>query len=229
MTLFVQPIGGLCNRLRVIISYLLVARSQRKKLVVFWVPHAACLALFKELFVIPVATDLEIREPALGPPGGTTVTCYRHPDAPPESEWIPTVMEVLVPLVPLQARIDELLGVLGSDFTAVHIRRTDHNSNYDKDADYVTFGAAGSGKVFAATDNIQSMVTLRRGLGDRLVYGGKFAKAGIRMTAVNDAVVDLWTSARASRFKGTYYSSFSDWIEMMRMGLGSGPVGDLSA
>ena len=183
--------------------------------------------MFKDLFVTPTASDLEIREPAIGPRDTTTVTCYRHPEAPPEAEWMTTVMEVLVPLPPLQARIDELLASLGPDFTGLHIRRTDHNSNYDKDADYVAF--AGSSKVFAATDNIQSMVTLKRGLGDRLVYGGKFAKAGIRMTSVKDAVIDLWVCARAARFKGTYYSSFSDWIEMMRVGLGSGPAGDLSA
>jgi hypothetical protein len=227
--MFVQPIGGLCNRLRVIVSYLLVARSKKEKLIVFWMPHAACPALFQDLFVAPTATDLEIRDSAVGQRESTTVTCYRHPEAPPEAEWLPTVMEVLAPLPALQTRIDELLVALGPNFTAVHIRRTDHNSNYDKDADYVTFDAAGSGKVFAATDNITSMVTLKRGLGDRLIYGGKFAKAGIRMTAVNDAVVDLWVSARSSRFKGTYYSSFSDWIEMMRVGLGSGPAGDLSA
>jgi hypothetical protein len=228
MTMFVQPIGGLCNRLRVIISYLLVARSRQERLIVYWMPHEACPALFRDLFERTATSDLLIKEPALGPRDTTTVTCYRHPEAPPESEWLPTVMEVLVPLPALQVRIDELLAALGPDFTALHIRRTDHNSNYDKDADYVTF-CGGEGKVFAATDNIQSMVTLKKGLGDRLVYGGKFAKAGIRMTAVSDAVVDLWTCARAARFKGTYYSSFSDWIEMMRVGMGSGSAGDLSA
>jgi hypothetical protein len=225
--MFVQPIGGLCNRLRVIVSYLLVARLKKERLVVCWMPHPACPTLFRDLFITPTATDLEIHEPALGPKGCPT-TCYPHTEAPPEREWLSTIMEVLVPIPPLQVRIDELLTALGPDFTAVHIRRTDHNSNYDKDTDYVAFGLGGKGPVFAATDNIQSMITLRRGLGDRLVYGGKFAKAGIRMTAVSDAVVDLWTSARASRFKGTYYSSFSDWIEMMRVGMGSGPAGDLS-
>jgi hypothetical protein len=222
----VQPIGGLCNRLRVIVSYLLVARARREQLVVYWMPHAACPALFGDLFERPVATDLVIKEPALAPPQAKApVTCYRHPDAPPEKEWPPVVMEVLVPLPAIRERIDTLLSALGPTFTALHIRRTDHNSNYDKDVDYVTF-AGTEGKIFAATDNIQSMVTLRRALGDRLVYGGKFTVVGIRMTSVADAVVDLWTSARSSRFKGTYYSSFSDWIEMMRGG--SGEPGDLS-
>jgi hypothetical protein len=223
----VQPIGGLCNRLRVIVSYLLVARAQRKKLTVYWVPHQACPALFRDLFVMPVATDLIVKEIA-EVPWGTTTTCYRHPEAPPEREWIPTVMEVLVPLPAIQGRIDILLGRMGPEFTAVHIRRTDHNSNYDKDVEYATFCGSGEGPVYAAADNPRSLATLKRSLVDRLVYGGKFAATGIRLTAVADAVVDLWVCARSTRFKGTYYSSFSDWIEMMRHGLGSGEAGDLS-
>ena len=216
MTLFVQPFGGLCNRLHVIVSHLLVARGRQEKLVVFWSPQAACPALFRDLIVMPIATDLEIREPAVGPTETTTLTWHKHPESPPEAEWITTAMEVLVPLPAIQLRINKLLGSLGTDFTALHIRQTEH----DNDVDYVTF--AGSSKVFAATDNIQSMLTLKRGLGDRLVYGCKFTKAGNRTAAVKDVVVDLWVCARAARFKGSCYSSFSDWIEMMRGGLTHG-------
>jgi hypothetical protein len=220
----VIPIGGLCNRLRVIGSYLSVARSLNKTLTVWWNTTVDCPARFSDLFCTP-PTDLIMVEDK-DRPRDVEKTCIVYPDST-EDTWSSIAIEVLRPLPAIQARIDAILARLGPEFSAVHIRRTDHNARYDEDAVYVAFAAAAANPCFCAADNPRSVVTLKRALGDRLVYGGSFRVTGIRMTGLADALVDLWVSSHATRFRGTYYSSFSDWIEMMRRSRDL-PVGDIS-
>lgn len=221
----VQVIGGLCNRLRVMISYLIVARRLGESLEVFWYPHVACPTLFRELFEATPA-DCVIRDGVIAPQG-TETTCSRHKDAGAEASWRPVIAEVLRPLPALQARIDAGLAALGPDFTALHIRRTDHNANYDQDAAFAAFAASGTGRVFVAADNPRSVANVKRILGERVFWTAQYGSGigGLRLTSVQDAVVDLWIAAHAIRFKGTYYSSFSDWIETMRS---VGEPGDLA-
>ena len=222
----VRPIGGLCNRLRVIGSRLVAARAAGVALTVWWIPHPACPALFRDVFETPAASDLIVRDGEMGG-NGVETTCSVLAGAD-EDVWGPVILTALRPLPAIQGRIDSLLGLLGPSFVAVHIRRTDHNSRYEEDATYLEFAkrAMGEGKVYISADNPRSIATLKRDLGDRLVYGGNFARAGIRLTTVADAVTDLWVSARAAQFKGTYYSSFSEWIDMMRRSAGLS-AGDL--
>jgi hypothetical protein len=212
--------GGLCNRLRVMVSFLCAARKLGCKLVVYWQSNSLCPAEWNDLFQA-LPPDCEIRSRIA--PAGTYTTCHRHPDIP-VVEWAPMVDTLLRPTPALQQRISRVLGQLGENFTAVHIRRTDHNSNYAEDRDFLDFAKKAPGKIFVAADNPQSLATLKGELGDRVIHSAVFRKGGRRLTSVQDAVVDLWVSRRAARFKGTFYSSFSDWIEMLRQG----EPGDLS-
>jgi hypothetical protein len=225
------PIGGLCNRLRAIFSHLEWCRTMGggEVLYVYWIPHVACPAAFGDLFDMEGLEEagLVIREGVMPTKGQQFIqTCSVHQGAV-ESVWGSLAARLLRPIPVIRTRIDGLLASLGDDgFTALHIRRTDHNSNYDQDAVFVEYAGA-QGSVYAATDNPRSMVTLKKALGSRLHYNGRFAQTGIRLTDVADAVVDLWVCAAAARFRGTYYSSFSDWIEMMRSLHGATP-GDLT-
>lgn len=222
--MLVRPIGGLCNRLRVIGSRLAVARAAGKTLTVWWWTTPDCAAAYRDLFTEPPA-DLIVNENVPCPPG-IEATCYVDRSIT-VSEWAPVAIATFRPAPAIQARIDSCLERLGPDFVAVHIRRTDHNERYDEDSIYAEFAYRFTGNVYAAADNPRSIVTLKKSLGDRLHYNGAFAKTGIRLTAIADAVVDLWVAAKAAQFRGTYYSSFSDWIEMMRQASGL-PAGDLS-
>lgn len=218
--LHVQVLGGLCNRLRVLVSFLCAARRQNGKLFVYWHSNHLCPAWFEELFEAPPIDCTVRREP--GPPG-TYVTGHRHPGVR-IVEWAPLVDATLRPAPALQRRTSKILERLGKDFTALHIRRTDHNSSYEEDHAFVEFARQSPGKVFIAADNPQSVATIQERLGDRAIHAATFRKTGKRLTSVQDAVVDLWVARHASRFKGTYYSSFSEWIEMLRVG----EPGDLS-
>lgn len=222
----VQPIGGLCNRLRVIGSYLGAARRAGVPLHVWWIPHSACPTTFAELFEMPIAVDCIMHDTAIGP-AQKIVTCYVCPDIS-ENDWAGLVLESFRPVAAIRERIAAVLEELGTGFTAVHIRRTDHNSNYDQDQAFVDFAGAGSGAVFVAADNPRSIATLKKAMGDRVFYAVRFAQRGIRLSSVADAVVDLWVAGRAARFKGTYWSSFSEWIELLRGIYGSGATGDLA-
>jgi hypothetical protein len=220
----VRPIGGLCNRLRVIGSRLVAARATGQTLTVWWFVHSACPTLFGDLFEAPPA-DLIVRDGEVGPRDvETTCSVFTGSD---EAVWGPVILEALRPLPAIQARIDGLLALAGPDFTAVHIRRTDHNARYEEDSAYADFAAATPDvKVYVSADNPRSIATVKRALGDRVIYGADFRQTGIRLTGVADAVVDIWVAGKAARFKGTFYSSFSEWIEMMRRysGLAAGDL-----
>lgn len=215
------PIGGLCNRLRAIMSHAVVAWRAGETLYVYWYPHMACPVRFDELFE-PIA-PVVVYEDGRMPPAGFIQTCGVHAGVQ-ESDW---PLHLLQPVAPIRTRIDELRARLGSTYIAVHIRRTDHNQNYAQDVVYAEWAERCMGSVYAAADNPMSLATLKRRLGDRMIYQGRFGQKGLRLTAVGDAVVDLWVSAGAAAFRGTYYSSFSDWIETMRRAAGL-PAGDLS-
>lgn len=226
------PIGGLCNRLRTIVSHLEWCQQNGGEVLhVYWVPHVACAVRFSELFVTDglSAAGIVLYEGMLPRPGVADViqTCSVRAGVE-ESVWARRAASLLRPLPAIQTRIDAHLRRLGPEFTALHIRRTDHNENYDQDVQYAAFAVAhGSNPVYAAADNPRSLATLKRELGNRLHYNGRFGMSGIRYTAVTDAVVDLWVCAHSTQFRGTFYSSFSDWIEMMRSLRGAAP-GDLS-
>lgn len=221
-----RPIGGLCNRLRVIGSRLYKARAAGKTLAVWWWVTPECAAKYHDLFVNP-PNDLIVYENT-DCPVHVEVTCYVDKSMP-VAAWAALAVNTFKPISVIQTRIDAVLDKLGPDFVAVHIRRTDHNERYDEDAVYAQFAQKyPESNVYAAADNPRSIVTLKKSLGARLQYNGAFAKTGIRLTSISDAVVDLWVSSRATRFRGTYWSSFSEWIEIMRKLRGM-PAGDLSA
>ena len=220
----VVPIGGLCNRLRVIGSRLAAARAAGKTLTAWWIVGRDCPARFRDLFHEP-PVDMIIHENVAWP-AHVERTCSVLAGSN-ENEWAPVAMDALKPLPAIQARIDALLARLGPEFSAVHIRRTDHNARYEEDTVYTDFATGSDRPCFCAADNPRSIATLKRTLGERLVYGGAFKMTGIRMTELADAVTDLWVASYAVRFRGTYWSSFSDWIDMMRRWRGL-PAGDLS-
>lgn len=236
------PIGGLCNRLRAIFSHLVVARAAGELLHVYWYKHSACPAHFYELFkpIMDPALIMHEMSPTDHPPSGFIQTCGVAAGVP-EAAW-PT--DLLRPIDRIQRRIDELKRSLGPAYVAVHVRRTDHNKNYGDDlkiGDWITEAlaegtitealaegtiGAKEGAAYVAADNFVSIATLKK-IHPAIIYNGRFSATGIRMTSIADAVVDLWICADAIAFRGTYYSSFSDWIEMMRQKRGL-PVGDLS-
>ena len=142
---FVRAKGGLCNKLRVVLSYREAAVVDGgHQLVVVWVVNDECPARYCDLFepldgVLFLDSDdpqLEEKLIALGSPHGSTMKrdMRTHPAiAALENEnekWLSdreaAMFLSLVPIASIQAEIAAMVRQCGDGFAAVHVRRTDH-------------------------------------------------------------------------------------------------------
>lgn len=188
---------GLTGRLRVLVSYLAVARAERRRLVVHWVPGEDCPSSFDELFE-PIGSDVSVID-SRGPgwPEFEAHEAYATDALSDErgSLLAAMVLRIVRPRPALALRIDALLGQLGGagTFSAVHIRRTDMahvmgvslgHGGYSTFIDWsrAGFGDGGAGdrtappRVFVAADHPQSLGAMRDGLSaDRIVAQDVFA------------------------------------------------------
>lgn len=71
----VEAATGLTGRLRVLVSYLAVARSERRQLIVHWVPDEQCPSSFHALFE-PIGSDVSVVEAK----GHASPEYTTHPD-----------------------------------------------------------------------------------------------------------------------------------------------------
>ena len=242
---------GLCNQLRVLLSYRAIAVTKGRLLVLHWQRTAACNGRFSDLFVpvdgaivVDEPSQLELICPGLSklPSNAIPSTCFIHPGV--FATPLETAMwKVLQPQPALRDAIDSKLRELGPSFVAVHIRRTDHLTQggqrelmrqsgewvHDEDFERFLEDRHPDAAIYLATDN---QATQER-FGAK--YGGRIkALTPIcpppreyvdetcvhRHTSINDAVVDIFVCAASQAFKGTYYSSFSDAIQRLRLAHG---------
>lgn len=243
--------AGLCNKLRVVLSYRQAVPTGR--LLVWWRRGAGCNCSFEDLFQpLPGVTFV-----SSCPPGCKLVTrhdpaygasddvadglqlvraCYdSHPSV--KYSLLEQAMYRQLQLRPeLEARVAHNLAKLGGAgaFVAVHVRRTDHVEVFGEpgpagsDDAFMRFvdSRPESEPIFVATDNpaTQAMFVARYGarvrqltlMADQAALGGDGCDGAGRHTSVAEAVVDLYTCVRASCFKGTPLSSFSDTVELLR-------------
>lgn len=228
--------GGLCNRLRAILGYIVEAQRNKCTLVVWWVPSAVCNCLWSDLFEDSNLFVLQEGRNLTYPQHLTPV--HNRPPHIKDSEIGSVIAATCILRTNLQERVCALLDQLGTDFVALHIRRTDHNDSYEDDEAYADFSCTchPERSIFLATDNPRTYKTIQERTSSvtKMISGATFSDndSGMRCTplqdarvhvwrfgratTVEDAVVDLWTAARSSSFAGTYYSSFSVWIEILR-------------
>lgn len=219
-----HAVGGLCNRLRAILSY----RALHGEITVVWdVNEYVSDARWDDVFgPIPGVTfeyhkgwteagwDVEDYAPAKGAPDGWERD-YRY------VRPVPSVRQSIAGMLEL------------GPFAAMHVRRTDYVPNMallgehvEPLEDFVLWAEKMGRPVFLATDNAET----RRLLGERLRFVGvkwlsHAALAGAdvqaledhsRSGSLSDAAVDLYVCVAASHFKGSRGSSFTDTIEILR-------------
>lgn len=214
----IRPRGGLCNKLRVTLSYRLHCRNIGCDLVVYWLSDDACpghfLDWFEPLSYTTFRDRLDMDAAHLDYEG-----CSVH------SDHTVYVTEALVPLPRVRHRIQAMCGVLG-EYIAIHVRRTDHvdlakaHDRYTTDADVDAFlSLYPSHTIYVATDNAITYEALKDKYGSRIPLAWHTPVGGesvLRQTSVEDAVVDLYICSRASAFQGSGWSSFTDTIEALR-------------
>lgn len=211
-----HPIGGLCNRLRAMLSY----RAAHGALDVIWdatadVSGASWLDVFLPLRAIRFVS------------GGWDHEDYA-PRQPQPEEWEEGYLE-LVPTPEIAATIGAHLSTLRLDhprYVATHIRRGDHVPNYpeplpplEAHARWATlFPGVPLWLAADCEETRQKMRVLHKCHTGSWIGGSDVQglEDHTRNGTLAQAVVDLFMCAKASAFIGTPGSSFTDTIHALR-------------
>jgi hypothetical protein len=209
MTYVIAPGGGLCNRIRVLLSWLKKARDDGQQLVVYWPVSSHCNGSFIRCFEAIPGVHVLQREPEPG----------RRLDYQGCEACGPMALDAIRPSQTIRERIELIRATLGPEYDAVHIRRTDLPAErYVPDADFEQFIMdAADAPVYLATDNAATQKHFTEKFGNIRKATTIIARDGtLRQTPLDIAVIDLFICAGAAYFKGTVGSSFTEMIEAMR-------------
>ena len=227
--------GGLVNRILVVLSYYMATQAEGKTLRVMWpTGHPHCLADFNRLFLpIPNVTVVAVDASDYGMvtpmPSHLTHPCWNT-----RTDWDYARDHHALRLLRLRPRlmhsVQQLIERLGNHFVAVHVRRTDLSKLLLKKANAGDIGVEPtadvvfdsfletypSAQVFLATDNADTQRRFTEKFGSRIQVAGTIhASSNLRQTSVEQAVVDIYTSAHAAHFQGSGGSTFSSLIDMI--------------
>lgn len=231
------PIGGLGNRIRAILS----ARAVWGEVEVLWASSdAVSQASFTDVFC-PL-NGVHFLHAGNGHAHELTQEQCPHDvmtsnpiDAAP-ADWTLGYAEIR-PLRPLAEMIDKLVASIGGPYVAVHARRCDHaehapafghfTSNSELDA-WIGLDAPPGLPLYLATDcpDTHAWFTQRwqRGRVHSARVPERVHGYERRPGTLADAAVDMFMCARAAAFKGSWISSYSEAIGLIRWG-GNPPGG----
>jgi hypothetical protein len=210
----VHAYGGLCNRLRVVLSY----AATYARVDVVWEPDGE----------IAGARWWDVFEPLNGVrfvPWADMAkrTCDPCPDAP--SRWCDIYRSLRLRLehrnvVDLYRRV--------RPYSAMHVRRSDHVGYarecgaYTSDEDFEAWLGTVPGSVFVATDSAEAQDRWMRAFPHRALVSSLIPShpeqnfGGRRNTSLALAAIDLFVCAGAAHFRGSASSSFTNTILMLR-------------
>jgi len=235
--------AGLCNKLRVLLSYREVAQDEGRHLIVVWPQGDFCPARFDELFepidgvTVLCGEASRLLEPALVrmqlPPNALGGDFHTHAAIAATNREV-SMLSHLRPLPAIAAAIESAIQRCGPSFVAIHVRRTDFEKLFGEKTPEAAFEhfvqqhMAEGRQVYVATDNAETQARFAA------LCGGRYRSlapiradvASLRHTSVADAVADLHVCARAAAFMGTLGSSFSDTIWAMRRLAGTAAHGE---
>ncbi len=225
----VKPFGGLCNYLRVIFSYYKYAQSNKKKLIVIWEITKYCNGFFLDYFdsienVFFIKYDgllgyakkyKNIRINYIGnlwhsDYNPNIYSGYLYNDLKLKEEYYSLVQKFLKK---------------NNNYISVHIRRTDHilcNAELTTDDCFINFIEENLNNyknmnVYIATDNRSTQQKFKELFPNNIVFHSEIKNSTkLRKTKLDQAIIDLYICVYSYKFKGSYYSSFTDLILEMR-------------
>lgn len=216
--IIIEPTGGLCNRLRVLFSYYKLAESKQQQLHVIWTPNEECPGHFLDYFeTIKNVSFIQYNKKLK--PFIMYKGCQWHPQYNPYQQFIYKSLRLNKKL---KQEIDNRIHKLENNYVAVHIRRTDHiqlakqRNVYTCDDEFEYF-INDYKNVYIATDNVITYTKFSKKYKDRIKFPyHQHNTKHLRHTTLHDSIIDLFMCIHASHFKGSGYSSFSDFINQMR-------------
>jgi hypothetical protein len=231
--------AGLCNRLRALLSYRRACAKSGVRLHVVWTPREECPGTFQECFEPLPGIHIESE----GTPGGAGSRDAHdfHPSIKGNWHEEQRCFADLRVRPEIEADVERIVRTCGPQFIAMHIRRTDHYALalgiHTTDEDFYRYADRyPNHRIYLATDNASTQLAFRERYGERVVVA-ELSDASLcahepepvknlRLTTLRVAVVDLFTCARASSFKGSRHSSFSDAIVALRACRGAATLED---
>ena len=219
--MIIKTIAGLCNRLRVILSWRKYCIAHNTPCKILWELEEACNGYFSDYFQ-PIP-DVEFID-SLQNNQKIDVETYNINE---DFNLTNEDFKLLKPKNEIQQILDSELNKLSNqDFIAVHIRRTDlKNHLYKKGFDFnmlnsiiISFINNHDNKlIYCASDNRLDYLKLRKKYNNRFFQQKpKFIIRSFRKTELKQAVIDLFMCTLATNFQGTPESSFSEMIINIR-------------
>jgi hypothetical protein len=220
MTVVVEAIGGLCNRLRVVLAY----RAAYGRVDVVWQPTGEIAgARFGDIF--EPLEGVRFLDGYADPVLRTTDPLHGVP-------WVLGYRDLVLQR-DHRDRLSDIRAAVGGPYQAVHVRRTDLDVHLrgllPPDDEWLAWAREQPGPIFVATDN----GTTQRELVAALNAQGRESffvalipehaaqdQSNQRNTSLADAALDLFLCAGASAFRGTFGSSFSETAEALRQSKG---------
>jgi hypothetical protein len=217
----VFAMGGLNNKLRVLLSYLYKANQEGKKLKVYWNIGDNCPDKFENLFE-PISNVTIIYTKTTNDEENEKYDFKINASY--NDDYIKdNYYSLLKPLPLIQNKIDIIKQKLGKEYIACHIRRTDAltHSIYSKyikdDNEYINFinEYPKDLKIYIATDCRNTQKKFINIYGDRMIYKKIEDNDNLRQTSLQDAVKDIYVCVGAKYFMRSF-GSFSDTITYIR-------------
>ena len=217
----VIALAGLCNKLRVLLSYLYKANKEGKKLKLYWNKTEDCLEEFDNLFESIPNVDIQYIQVKDWEPNDYSdyQNCSQENDIYIKENYY----SLLKPIQSIQNEIDIIKQKLGKEYIACHIRRTDalthkwYSKELKNDDQYINFidQYPKDLKIYIATDCRDTQKIFIYLYGDRMIYKKIEDNNNLRQTSLQDAVKDMYVCAGAKYFKHSV-GSFSSTIINLR-------------
>jgi hypothetical protein len=219
----IKAVGGLCNKLRTTFSWHKFAKSQNKHLNVVWIPNDECPGFFLDFFkpvdgITFYKTDIN----------KNVKIDYNGWDKHPQYNNVYLYDELNLNS-DIKSEVEKVMKKLTKEYMAIHVRRTDHvalakkNNSLTTDEEFFEFvenKKNNNVKIYLATDNPNTQDLFFSKYGNRIVVNDKInpnnQNNNNRMTSLKDAIIDLFVCSNAKYFKGSGFSSFSDFIQEQR-------------
>ena len=158
-------------------------------------------------------------------PGDIDPVSSANFDAP--ATW-PLEYMKLRPLPHVLERVARLKEEMGGPYIAIHVRHSDHDENAARFG-HVTHNdellrfctRAGARPVYLATECKATIAWFRERLARvkiNVPWDHQVINYDDRPGTLSDAVVDMWMCLGADAFRGTWMSSFSETVALMRCG-----------
>lgn len=210
--------AGLCNRLRVLFSYLLIANKNNDKLTMIWEKNRACPGYFLDYFKPIENVEFSEKVPE--------IIDFKTNGQHKKTRKL-FIYKKLLLKDELKDKINKNKNILG-DFIAVQIRRTDTIStpwkreSYIPDEDYINFlNKYPDHNIYIATDNYNTQNKFYNLFKDRikvinLINKPKKYVPAIRQTTIEETIIDIYMCVNSKHFMGSPYSSVTTLINELR-------------